>query len=110
MSWLEAFVVTLAVEVPLALVCLRARPRGRVVAAAVLANAASHPLLWFVVLRVLPGPFLANVLAGECVVVALEAIVYLAVLRLRPGHALAVSATLNAASYLVGIAFFNGPT
>jgi hypothetical protein len=109
MSWLEAFVLTLAVEVPLALVCLRGRPRGRVVAAVVLANGASHPLLWFV-LGALPGPFLANVLVGECGVVALEAIVYLAVLRpLRPGHALAVSATLNAASYLVGIALFNAP-
>lgn len=110
MSWLEAFGLTLAVEVPLALVCLRGRPRVRVVAAAVLANAASHPLLWFVVLRALPGLFLATVLVGECVVVALEAIVYLAVLRpLRPGHALAVSATLNAASYLAGLALFNAP-
>jgi hypothetical protein len=110
MSWPEAFALTLGVELPLALVGLRARPRGRVIAAAVLANAASHPLLWFVILRGLPGPFLASILAGECAVVVLEAIVYMAVLRLRPGHALAVSATLNAASYLVGIAFFNGPS
>lgn len=110
MSWLEAFGLTLAIEVPLALGCLRGRPRGRVFAAAVLANAASHPLLWCV-LGGSPGPFLASVLVGECGVIVLEAIIYLAVVRpLRPGHALAVSATLNAASYLVGIALFNAPT
>jgi hypothetical protein len=79
--------------------------------AAVLANTASHPLLWFVLLRVLPGSFLARVLVGEVMVIVLEALVYLRALRpIRLGHTLAVSATLNAASYLVGIAFFNGPT
>jgi hypothetical protein len=110
MFWLGAFLLTLAIEVPLAVACLRAYPRGRVIAAAVLANSVSHPLLCFVLLRVLPGPFLARVLVGEMTVIVLEALVYLNVLRpIRPGHALAVSATLNAASYLVGIAFFNGP-
>jgi hypothetical protein len=85
-------------------------PRGRVVAAAVLANSSSHPLFCFVLLRVLPGPFLARVLIGELAVIGLETLVYLVVLRpIRPAHALSVSATLNAASYLVGIAFLNGP-
>jgi hypothetical protein len=110
MSWLDAFLITLAIEVPLAVACLRAHPRHRVIAAATLANSLSHPLLCFVLLRVLPGLFLARVLVGEMTVIVLEAFVYLHVLRsIRPGHALAVSATLNAASYLVGIMFFNGP-
>jgi hypothetical protein len=110
MSWAGAFLLTLAIEVPLALACLRGWPRGRVVLAAALATGLSHPLLWFVLARALPGPFLVRVLAGETAVIALEALVYLAALRpLRPGHALAVSATLNAASYLVGLAFFNAP-
>ena len=110
MPWLEAFLLTLAIELPLALICLRARPRGRVAAAAVLANGASHPLFCFVLLRVLPGSFLARVLVGEALVIGLEALVYLAALRpMRAAHALSVSATLNAASYLVGIAFLNAP-
>ena len=110
MSWSGAFLLTLAIEVPLAVIFLRAYPRGRVAAAAVVATGASHPLLCFVLLRALPGPFLARVLAGEVVVILLEAAVYLLLLRpIRPGHALAVSATLNAASYLAGIAFFNDP-
>lgn len=107
MTWLAAFAITLAVEVPLAVVGLRAWPRRRVIAAATVANAVSHPLLCFVLLRVLPGPFAARVLAGELAVIVLEALVYRAILRLRSGHALAVAATLNAASYLIGIAFFN---
>lgn len=110
MSWLDAFLLTLAIEIPLAVICLRAYPRGRVIAAAAIATGASHPLLCFVLVRALPGPFLARILAGELVVILLETAVFLLLLRpIRPGHALAVSATLNAASYLVGIAFFNDP-
>jgi hypothetical protein len=111
MSWSGAFLLTLAIELPLALLCLRAHPRGRVIVAAAVATGASHPLLWFVLLPALPGSFLAGVIAGELAVIALEALVYLAMLRpIRAGHALAVSATLNAASYLAGVAFFNAPT
>jgi hypothetical protein len=110
MSWPIAFVLTLAIEIPLAVLCLRSHPRGRVIVAAFAANAISHPLLCFVLLRALPGPFLARVVVGELAVVALEAAVYVAALRpIRTGHALAVSATVNAASYLVGIAWLNAP-
>lgn len=101
MTWLPAFVLTFAIEVPLALVVLGARPR--VAAAAVAATAITHPLLWFVLVPELPGRFAARAIAGEAIVVAIEAVVYMAALRLRPAHALAASAFLNGASYLVGL-------
>jgi hypothetical protein len=109
MAWLRAFVLTQAIEVPLAMACLRGRPRARTAVVAALATSVSHPLLCFVLLPGLPGPFVGRVLAGEAVVIALEAVVYARGLRLGAAHALAASAFLNAASYLIGLGFFNGP-
>ncbi|MBK7976320.1 MAG: hypothetical protein IPK07_24635 [Deltaproteobacteria bacterium] len=63
----------------------------------------------FGLLRWLPGPFLVRV-GWVKVVIALEAVIYRATLRnLTAGRALALAATLNAASYLVGLAVLNGP-
>ena len=110
MTWPAAFLLTLAIEVPLAVACVRGWPRVRVAVAAALATAASHPLLCFVLLRALPGPFVARAIVGEAIVIALEAVVYrLALPGMRLGHALAASATLNAASYLLGLLLFNTP-
>lgn len=79
-------------------------------AASLAANLVSHPLFTLGLLRWMPGPFLARVGVGEAVVIALEAAIYRSVLeRLSAGRALALAATLNAASYLVGLAVLNGP-
>ncbi len=111
MTWLPAFLLTLAIEVPVALMFVRVpgRTRARVAVVVALASLVSHPLLCFVLLRCLPGAFVARVLVGEAVVIAIEAIViHIGLPPMRWAHAIAASATINAASYLVGIAFFNG--
>jgi hypothetical protein len=47
-AWVRAFALTLAVEVPLfAIVTKRVAPPRQRVALAVVANLASHPLVWF---------------------------------------------------------------
>jgi hypothetical protein len=110
MTWLPAFLLTLAIEVPLALAILRARgtSRARIALVVALATIISHPLLTFVILPYFPGSFVTNVLAGEVVVVAIESIVLrVGLAPIRWPYAIAASATLNAASYLVGLAFFN---
>lgn len=109
-TWGTAWAVTVAVEVPLAVAIVRDHARATVAAAALAANLLSHPLFTFGLLRWLPGPFLARLAVGEGVVIALEAAIYRATLRnLSAGRALALAATLNAASYLVGLAVLNGP-
>lgn len=110
MTWFPAFLLTLAVEVPLALVLVRVRgcSRARIAFVVGLASAVSHPFLCFVLLRCLPGTFVTRVLVGELAVVAIEAAVLrLGLAPIRWSHAIAASATLNAASYLVGLALFN---
>ncbi|MBL8624882.1 MAG: hypothetical protein JNK64_26475 [Myxococcales bacterium] len=109
MTWSLAFALTLAVEVPLGLLLVRHDGRARVAMVVTAGSALSHPLLCFVLVRRLPGGFLARVLIGELIVVAIEGVVLAVGLRLPPGRALALSATLNAASYLVGVAWFNAP-
>ena len=81
--------MTVAVEVPLAIVIVRGHARVSVAAAALAANLLSRPLLTFGLLRWLPGPFLVRVGVGEGVVIALDAVIYRATLRnLTAGRAL----------------------
>lgn len=102
MTWPVAFVLTLLIEVPLALVVLG--PRARVAAVAALATAITHPLLCFVLLEELPGTLAWRAVGGEAVVIAIEAVVLAAGLRLRAGRAIAASALLNGTSYVIGLA------
>ena len=53
-GWLAAFLLTVAVEVPVAALLLRrAEPdRVRLVLLVVFANLATHPIVWFVVSQV----------------------------------------------------------
>lgn len=102
MTWFVAFVLTHAIEVPLAVALVPGR-RARVAIVALLASVISHPIFTFVLLRGLPGPFVAREVAGEVCVIAIEALVWRAGMRLRWPHAIAISAVLNATSYLVGL-------
>ena len=70
---------------------------------AALASAITHPLLCFVLLEYLPGRLAWRAVAGETIVIAIEAVVFAAGLRLRAGRALAASAFLNGASYVIGL-------
>jgi hypothetical protein len=103
--YLLALGLTLAVEVPLALLVLRRQGWKRVLPAALLANLISHPLLHFALPRVLsPADRVTFLLVGELGVFALEVIVYLLVVRPRPWLlAVGAAALANAASYALGL-------
>jgi hypothetical protein len=110
-TWASAFVLTLVIEVPVWSVLLGRSgvPARRAVATAVLVNAVSHPVLWFVVrpglAAVLPGDAgaWAALALGEVLVVVVEAVLagWCTSLPVRPRVAIAVAA--NAASLGVGL-------
>jgi hypothetical protein len=108
-TYLVGLALTLAVEVPLVLLLLRRRGWKLVLAAALVANLASHPLLHFVLPRLIsPAARGQFILVGEIGVFVLEALVYLAMVRPRPrALAVAAAALANLASYSVGLLFFS---
>jgi len=106
-SYLGDLGITLAVELPVvAVVAHAAAVRVRsAIAAGLLANALTHPLLWFVV-----APWahdrlgLAGVAIAEVGVVAIEAAVYCRRLReLGVGLCVALAVLANALSWGVGM-------
>jgi hypothetical protein len=104
-GWFAAFVLTLAVEVPIAGYLLRrVEPdRLRLAILLVFANLATHPIVWYV----LTQPFLVGtweyVLVAEGWAVAAEALFYAFAFRgLRPRRAIGVAVMADAASFLVG--------
>jgi len=106
--WLAYFTLTVAVELAVAVPLLRgAAPAdeatlGRRVAAVLVANLASHPLVWFVLVRLFASRT-AYLLVAESWAVASEAAVYALVFASMPrARALGVSAVANGASFLVG--------
>jgi hypothetical protein len=104
-GWFAAFVLTVAVEVPLAAYLLRrAEPeRLRLLALVVFANLATHPIVWYVITQLLLVGTPEYVLVAEGWAVAVEALFYLVVLRgLDPRRAVVVAVVANAASYLAG--------
>ena len=106
-NWLRAFGLTLAIEIPIAASMLAAvEPRtARRLAGVVMANLATHPLVWFL----FPGLALgwaARFAASEAWAFLAETAVYLIVwpsLRLR--RAALVSLAANGASALAGLIF-----
>ncbi len=104
-GWFAAFVLTLAVEVPIVGYLLRrVEPdRLRLVVLAVFANLATHPIVWYVMTQLFLVGTWEYVLAAESWAVALEAIFYAVVFRgLQPRRAIAVAVVANAASFIAG--------
>ena len=106
LAWLRAFALTLAVELPVAVALLafieprRARRAG----AAVLANLATHPLVWFAFPGLTAGPA-ARLASSEVWAVVGEAAIYRFIWPALPLHRAAlVSLAANTASFLVGLA------
>ena len=104
-GWFAAFLLTLAVEVPVAGYLLRRTEpdRVRLVLLVVFANLATHPIVWYV----LTQPFLIGtweyMLVAEAWAVAAEAVFYVVVFRgLAARRAVGVAVAANAASFLVG--------
>jgi hypothetical protein len=104
-GWLAAFVLTVAVEVPVVVLILRrSEPDLRRLALLVLfANLATHPIVWYVISQ----PFLigtpAYLLVAEAWAIGAEAVFYVITVPLpswRPAAAAAGAA--NVASFLVG--------
>jgi len=103
--WLLAFVLTLALELPLVVGLgrpLEARLVRRI-ATALLANAVTHPAVWFVFPR-LPWPWPAVLAAAEAWAWLAEAAIYRALLREAGWRAsLLLSLAANALSFGVGL-------
>lgn len=103
--WLSAFVVTQAVEMPIYLYALREPPptierMPTAVALAFGASALTHPIVWFVIPKLIPSPWLTMVIVAELFAITAEA-AWLRAFGLR--RALAWAGVANATSVLVGI-------
>jgi hypothetical protein len=104
-GWFTAFVLTLAIEVPVVVGLLRrAEPNPvRLAFLVVFANLSTHPLVWYVFTQLFLVGTLEYVLAAETWAVAAEAVFYAAAIRgLSARRVSAVAVTANAASFLMG--------
>ncbi len=104
-DWFAAFLLTLAVEVPVATLLLRRVEPNilRAAALVVFANLVTHPLVWYVWSQVFLIGTLEYVGAAEAWAILAETVFYAVVVQgIRPGWALVVAATANVASFAVG--------
>jgi hypothetical protein len=103
--WFRAFLLTVAVELPVVAILLRRfePDRLRLVLLILLANLASHPAVWFIWTQLFLVGTPEYVVVAEGWAVAIEAVFYWAVFRGLPGwRALVVALVANAASLVVG--------
>lgn len=90
MNWPTAFVLTAAIELPLAVLCAPAGARRRIAVDSLFANLTTHPLAWF-----LYGHGLVWWWAVELGVAVTEAVVYRGVTRLSWPRAVGASGLAN---------------
>jgi len=104
-GWFAAFVLTVAIELPIAVWLLRRAepdPRRRV-ALVVLANLATHPAVWYVFSQMFLVGTVDYLVAAEGWAIAAEAVFYVVSIRgLGGGRAIVVAAVANGASFAVG--------
>ncbi len=104
-DWFIAFLLTLAIELPIVLLLLRRiePDLARTGVLVVFANLATHPIVWFVLTQPLLIGTPEYLLAAESWAIGAEAVFYAVTLRgLGARRALGVSLAANAASFLVG--------
>lgn len=104
-DWFAAFVVTLAVELPIVVVILRAAEPSlaRRVAAVVYANLGSHLVVWYVLTQLFELGTATYLIVAEGWAVAAEAVFYALILRgVPPGRAATAAVIANGASLAVG--------
>lgn len=104
-GWFAAFVLTLAVEVPIGLVLLaRAEPeRLRLAAIVVFANLATHPIVWYVISQAFLVGTAGYLLVAEGWAIGAEGLCYAVTIRgLSARRALGTALVANGASYLAG--------
>lgn len=102
MTQLQAFGFTLLCEALILLLLARHLPPTRVIWAALSASALTHPMAWYVALRLGPDDFAFGVLSIEIAVVLLEAAWYQHWLRAPFVQAFMWSFSANLASYALG--------
>lgn len=105
-AWLRAFLITVAVEVPVVVPLTRASQvsAARRAALAVFAQLATHPLVWFVFPQLVGLTGRTSLLLSEAWAWLAETVFYLVALPgLSLSRAVAASAIANAASIAVGL-------
>ena len=109
--WLKAFLLTLAIEIPLFTVIGRkliARTTvkisiPRLALAGGVGTCLTHPLLWFVWPRLISN-YLVYIITGELLVAVIESFTFYAVARpIELKHAFITSFAANASSYGIGL-------
>lgn len=105
-DWLRAFAITLLVEIPIATPLLASAERrvGRRIAIVVVANLATHPLVWFLFPGLTFGRPVRFALSEAWAVLAEIAIYKIVWPSLRVRRAALVSLAANAASVAAGFA------
>lgn len=98
--WQSVFVLALALELPLVAAFAPRGRRLRAIAASLIGNAVTHPLLWFVWPRWLPS--LAALLVGEGFAIGFEALSLATIGGLERRRALAVATAVNLYSWALG--------
>jgi hypothetical protein len=104
-EWFPAFLLTLAVEVPIVLVMLRRMGPDipRLALLVTFANLATHPAVWFVFTQLFLAGTAEYAIAAEVWAVAVEGLFYAIVVRgITVRQAIAVTVIANAASFIIG--------
>jgi hypothetical protein len=104
-GWFVAFVLTVAIELPIAAWILRrAEPDlARRLALIVLANLVTHPAVWWVFSQLFLVGTLEYTLAAEAWAVGAEAVFYAVTIRnLGARRAIVVAVLANGASFAIG--------
>jgi len=103
--WFRAFLLTVAVETPIALLLLRRWEPGwpRLLALISFANLASHPAVWFVFSQLLLLGTWQYVVVVEGWAIGIEALFYWVTIRGLPARqAVVVALVANLASFCAG--------
>lgn len=104
-GWFAAFVVTLAIELPIAVVLLRRWERDlvRLGIIVVFANLATHPIVWYVATQIFLVGTPEYTLTAEAWAILAETAIYWAAIRGLPvRRAFVVAVVANITSWLVG--------
>jgi hypothetical protein len=102
MTQLQAYILTLACEVPVMLVLARGLSSMRVLVIAVTASSLTHPVAWHIASILSPDEYSAGIWIIEAGVVLAEALWYWLWLRPDFARSLRWSALANAASFGLG--------
>jgi hypothetical protein len=104
-DWFVAFILTVAIELPVVVYLLRTQEPSvpRLVALVLFANLATHPAVWFIFTQLFLVGTPAYVVAAEGWAVAAEAVFYVVTIRgLSLQRAVLAALAGNAASFLIG--------